>query len=109
MRVFVTGATGWVGSAVVSELLAAGRSDEGAEKLAKAGVAIHRGDLADPKSFASGARGCDGVVHTAFNHDFTQFAANIEDERRGVEAMLDALDGSNKPLVISSGIALLAP
>jgi nucleoside-diphosphate-sugar epimerase len=116
MRVFLTGATGWVGAAVLPELLASGhevlglaRSDEGAERLAKAGVPIHRGDLTDPGSFAAGARACEGVIHTAFDHDFSQFAANIENERRAVEAMLDALAGSEKPLVISSGVALLAP
>ncbi len=116
MRVFLTGATGWVGSAVLSELLAAGhdvlgvaRSDEGAETLARAGVAVHRADLAEPERFAAGARACDGVIHTAFNHDFSQFAANIETERRAVQAMLDALAGSGKPLVVSSGVALLAP
>ena len=116
MRVFLTGATGWVGSAVLPLLREAGhdvlglaRSDAGAEALARAGAAVHRGDLADPDSFAAGARACDGVIHTAFIHDFSQFAANIETERLAVEAMLGALEGSNKPLVISSGVALLAP
>ncbi|HEY1928070.1 MAG TPA: SDR family oxidoreductase [Caulobacteraceae bacterium] len=114
MRVLVTGATGYVGTAVIDELLGAGhtvlgvaRTDEGAKALAARGVEVHRGDLIDPESLAAGARACDGVAHTAFIHDFSRFAENIEIERVAVEAMLEALKGSGKPFVASSGLLLL--
>ncbi len=116
MRVFVSGATGWIGSAVCRELRSAGhrvlglaRSDEGAAKLAAEGVEAHRGALEDPASFVAGANACDGVAHCAFIHDFSRFAENIATERRAVEAVLDAMAGTGKPLVVSSGVALLAP
>ncbi len=116
MRVFVTGATGFIGSAVVRELLAAGhevlglaRNDEGAGKLARAGVGVHRGDLVDLASLVAGVQACDGVIHLAFIHDFSQYAASVEVDRRAVEEMAKALEGSDKPLVITSGTALLAP
>jgi nucleoside-diphosphate-sugar epimerase len=115
MRVFVTGATGFIGSAILPELLAAGhqvlglaRSDAGAGTLAQMGVAVHRGELSDTDSLVAGARGCEGVIHTAFIHDFSQFEANVEIDRRAVAALAGALEGSGKPLVITSGTALLA-
>jgi nucleoside-diphosphate-sugar epimerase len=119
MRVFVTGATGFIGSATVRELLAAGhqvlglaRSDAAAEALAQAGVPAHRGELTDHDSLIAGARACDGVIHTAFIHDFTQFMANIETDRQAVQAMAGALEGSGKPMVIASGtlsLGMVAP
>src|SRR5665213_1033581 len=99
MRVFVTGATGFIGSAIVQNLLAAGhqvlglaRSDASAAALAQAGGEVHRGDLTDLDSLIAGARACDGVIHTGFIHDFSQFLANIEVDRRAVEAMVGVLE-----------------
>lgn len=114
MKVFVTGATGWVGSAIIQELLGAGhevlglsRSDDGAETLHQRGIAVHRGDLSDLDALAAGARACDGVIHTAFIHDFKDFNAAGETDRRAIEAMGEALAGSGKPLITTSGSALL--
>ncbi|HEY1851627.1 MAG TPA: SDR family oxidoreductase [Candidatus Binataceae bacterium] len=116
MRVFLTGATGFIGEAIVRELRAAGhqviglaRSDAAANILARSGVEAHRGDLADTASLAAGARACDGVIHTAFIHDFGAYAAAAETDRRAVEALTGALEGSGKPFVLTSGTALLAP
>jgi nucleoside-diphosphate-sugar epimerase len=121
MRVFLTGATGFIGSAIVRELHTAGhqvlglaRSDAGAETLARSGVEVHRGELSDPDSLSSGARACEGVIHTAFIHDFgrTTIEAAAETDRRAVETLADALEGSGRPLVVTSGsaiAALLAP
>jgi nucleoside-diphosphate-sugar epimerase len=116
MRVFLTGATGFIGTAVAEELIGAGhsvlgvaRTDEGAKALASRGIEPHRGELADHASFIAGAKACDATIHCAFIHDFSRFAENIEIEQQTVAAMLDALEGSNKPFVVSSGVALLAP
>lgn len=113
MRVFVTGASGFVGSAVVKELLENGhqvlglvRSDKGEEQLAATGAEVYRGDVNDLPFIQKGAAACDAVIHTAFNHDFSRFKENCEDDRKVIEALGDALAGTGKPLVITSGIGL---
>lgn len=115
MRVFVTGASGFVGSAVVQQLLQNGhevlgmvRSDSAAESLLKTGAAVHRGNLDDLESIQRGAAQCDAVIHTAFNHDFSRFKQNCEDDRKVIMAIGEVLAGSNRPFVITSGVGLLS-
>lgn len=115
MKVFVTGASGWVGSVVTQELLRNGhsvlglaRSDDSAVKVAAMGAEVLRGDVQDIDSLVTGAQSADGVIHTAFIHDFTKFAENCEIDRRAITAMADVLAGSNKPFVVTSGTGVVA-
>lgn len=113
MRIFLTGATGFIGSRILPDLLAAGhqvlgltRSDEGAHALEQAGAQAIRGTLEDPASLRAGADQADAVIHTAFDHDFSNFVANCDKDRRVIEAMGEALKGSGRPLLITSGTGI---
>lgn len=116
MRVFLTGATGFIGSAIIPQLIQAGhdvlglaRSEAGADSLRRTGAQVHRGDLEDIDSLVAGATAADAVIHTAFNHDFSKYVANCESDRRVVEALGAALAGSERPLIITSGTGIVNP
>lgn len=111
MRVFVTGATGWVGSVVVNDLIAAGhhvlgltRSEQGAQALTSVGAEVHHGSLGDLESLKAGAAQSDGVIHTAFDHDFSRFAENCAGDRWAIEAIGSAFEGSDRPFLVTSGL-----
>ncbi|HEY8454398.1 MAG TPA: SDR family oxidoreductase [Actinopolymorphaceae bacterium] len=113
MRVFLTGATGFIGSRILSELIDAGhdvlglaRSDAAARRLEAAGAEVVRGTLEDPDSLARGAAGADAVIHTAFNHDFSRYAENSEMDRQAIQAMGAALAGSDRPFIVTSIIGM---
>ncbi len=114
MRVFITGATGFIGSAVVRDLIAAGhqavglcRSDDKAAALAASGAEVYRGSLEDMDGIKAGVARSDGVIHLAFNHDFSKFQQNCEDDRRVVQALGAMLKGSNRVLLITSGTGIV--
>ncbi|MFY1825268.1 SDR family oxidoreductase [Myxococcus fulvus] len=116
MKVFVTGATGWVGSRVVQELLAAGhqvlglaRSEDKAAGLARTGARVLHATLDDLGTLADAARQSDAVIHLAFNHDFSKFADNARQDQRAIQALGEALAGTDKPLLVTSGVARLTP
>jgi nucleoside-diphosphate-sugar epimerase len=115
MRIFVTGAAGFIGSALVQELMQAGhrvlgltRSEAGAEALRAAGADVLHGNIEDLDSLRDGAAGTDGVIHLAFNHDFSRFQKNCDDDRKAIEAIGEVLLGSNRPFLVTSGTAIAA-
>jgi nucleoside-diphosphate-sugar epimerase len=115
MRIFVTGAPGFIGAALVPELLQAGhqvlgltRSEAGADKLRAAGAEVLHGNIEDLDSLRRGAADSDGTIHLAFNHDFSQFEKNVENDRKAIEAMGEVLLGSGRPFVVTSGTAIAA-
>lgn len=114
MRVFVTGATGFIGAALIPELKAAGhgvvglaRNDAAAAKLESLGVRVHRGTLEEPQSLVEGARNADGVVHLAFDHDFSRFVENGQKDNQAVSTMLAVLEGTGKPFIVTSGVNIV--
>lgn len=115
MRIFMTGATGFIGSVLIPDLIKAGhqvlgltRSEAGAEKLRAAGAEVLHGNIEDLDSLRKGAADSDGVIHLAFNHDFSQFEKNAADERKAIAALGEVLLGSNRPFVVTSGTAMAA-
>jgi len=116
MRVFITGAAGFIGQATTKELIANGhqviglaRSDNNVATIKDLGATVHRGSLEDLESLKAGAANADGVIHLAFIHDFTKFAENGQIDKRAIEAMGDVLAGTNKPFIVTSGTAMIAP
>ena len=116
MRVFLTGATGFIGSHIIPELLGRGhqvlglaRSDAGARQLEEAGVAVHRGDLDQPETLAGGAAAADAVIHCAFDHNFETFFENTRKDERVIAVLGEALEGTQKPILITSGVGIGTP
>ncbi|MGI8415360.1 MAG: SDR family oxidoreductase [Nakamurella sp.] len=116
MRIFVTGASGWIGSAVVPELLSSGhqvlglaRSDTAAAAITALGAEVHRGSIDDPDSLRAGAAASDGVVHLGYNHDFSRMEQAAHTDREAIEAIGATLEGTDRPLIVASGLVGLTP